>query len=73
MLTREEIRSRLEANIDRPIRLVLSDGDSCFAVPLNTDDEGFVYNVEEAGILNQYWTRFEAIVSIEPIQPAAQP
>ena len=70
MAMREDIRRMLEANIDRPINLVLSDGDTCVATPLNTDDEGFVYNVEEGGSLNQYWTRFDAIVSIEPIQPA---
>jgi hypothetical protein len=71
MPTRQDVRRTLEANIDRPIKLLLSDGDSCVATPLNTDDEGFVYSVEEAGSLNQYWTRFEAIVSIEPIQPGS--
>jgi hypothetical protein len=37
------------------------------ATVLSVDDEGFVYSVEENGTKNLYWTRFEAVVSVEPI------
>jgi hypothetical protein len=60
----------LEAYIGRPVRLTLSD-ETCIAIPANTDDEGFVYHVDDGGTVNPYWSRFEDVVSVDPIEPAA--
>jgi hypothetical protein len=66
----QDAKRVLQANIAQAITLVLSDEAPFSATVLTVDDEGFVYSVEENGTKNLYWTRFEAVVSIEPISPA---
>jgi hypothetical protein len=67
MRTWEPFRTTLEANVGRPVRLTLSD-ETCIAIPVNTDDDGFVYDVEDGGTSNPYWSRFEDVISIDPIE-----
>jgi hypothetical protein len=69
-VSNEDAKKLITASIDRRVSLVLTDGDSFVAVPLTVDDEGFVYAVEGKAETNPFWTRFEAVVSINPaMQP----
>ena len=67
-MSRDEVISVLKGNIGKPIRVVYSSGDVERVVPVNVNDEGFVADLEERGGVAAYWTRFEDVESVLPIE-----
>ncbi len=63
-MTREEIIRALKRNIDKPVRIVYSTGDVRSVVPIGVDALGFVYDVEEGGNVEAFFTPFDDIESV---------
>lgn len=66
-VNRDEIIRLVKANIGKPIRVVYSSSDVERVVPVNVNHEGFVADVEERGGVAPYWTRFDDVESVFPI------
>lgn len=74
-MTTDEIIGTLKANIDRPVRVVYTDGQTELCFVHSVDEEGFVndpltpddetYPPEKAG----WWTRFEGIAEVHAVEP----
>ena len=73
MPSREQIRQMLAPHVGRSIKLHLSDGEPFITTLRNVDEEGFVHEMEESSSEEPYWTRYEDVISADPLPPAREP
>jgi len=73
MASPEHIRHKLAAHVGKPVKLHLTEGEPFVTTLRTVDDDGFLHEMEETSQKEPYWTRFEDVVSVEPIPPAREP
>ena len=64
-MTYNEVKELLVASAGRRVRITFSDG-AVQVVEVGTiDEEGFVHSGPDGNEPDQYWTRFESVISVD--------
>jgi len=64
-MTRDEIIGALTSNLNKPVRVEFTDGNTGRITPLTVDKEGFIHDLATKDDM-VFWVPFEEVVSVTP-------